>query len=67
MQNLIKDIANTVDYMKEDDPVMRRINLKLRDYSQSVQDWQNLYDFYEPEIRHQDTIRQDILSKVKKK
>ena len=45
----------------------KRINLKLRDYTQSVQDWQNLCDYYEPEIRHQDAIRQDILSKVKKK
>lgn len=70
IQNLLKDIEYNIDCPSEflkDNPIIHRINLKLRDYTQSVQDWQNLYDFYEPEIRHQDKIRQDILSKVKKK
>lgn len=67
IKNLIKDISNNVDHIQDNDPIMRRINLKLRDYTQSVSDWENLYNYYEPEIRHQDALRQQILSKVKKK
>lgn len=67
IKNLIKDISNNIDFIKEDDPIMRKINLKLRDYTQSVSDWENLYNYYEPEIKHQDSLRQQILSKVKKK
>lgn len=68
IQNLIKDINYTIDIEElEKNPIMHRINLKLRDYTQSVSDWENLYNYYEPEIRHQDAIRQDILSRGKKK
>lgn len=66
IKNLIKDISNSVDFIREDDPVMRKINLKLRDYSQSVSDWENLYNHYEPEIKHQDALRQDVLSRSKR-
>lgn len=67
IQNLLKDISANVKYTPENESIIRRIKLKLRDYSQSVSDWENLYNFYEPEIQHQDAIRQDILNKVKKK
>jgi hypothetical protein len=66
IKNLIKDINYSVDYINEDNSIMRKINLKLRDYTQSVSDWENLYNFYEYKIKDLDKERQDILTRYNK-
>lgn len=68
IQNLIKDIEHDVVYDHSIcNPFMRKINLKLRDYTQSVSDWENLCDFYSQIVYKQDEIRQDIINRDKKK
>lgn len=71
IENLIKDIEydtsnNHVPFFNFITP-MRKIRLKLRDYKQSVADWENIYNFYEQEIKNQDEERQAILKRAKAK
>ena len=67
IQNLKKEIEQDKTIkIPPHSKIMRKINLKLRDYTQSVSDWENLYHYYEPEIKHQDALRQEILSRSKR-
>ena len=47
--------------------VRRKINIKLRDYTQSVEDWKNLYSYLKEDITKLDTERQDLLEKYRNK
>lgn len=76
IQNLITDISRSAkcDYELEcitehtgrRSNLLRQIKLKLRDYSQSVEDWSNLYDFLKTSVKKQDEERQRILSRTRK-
>ena len=64
IQSLKKDILNNVE--NPDKKVLRRINLKLRDYTQSISDWDNLCSYLEKAISTQEKEREEILSRSKK-
>ena len=68
IENLLKDIKNDlknnhVPFINFSIPI-RKIYLKKRDYTRSVSDWENLYNYYEQAIKKQDEIRQDLLAKA---
>ena len=69
IQNLIKDIEYdpglSMAYLPS--KVRRKINIKLRDYTQSVEDWKNLYSYLKEDITKLDTERQDLLEKYRNK
>ena len=71
IENLIKDIEHDqigIDAFVDNlSTPMKKIKFKLRDYRQSVEDWENIYNFYEQEIKKQDEERQTLLNKYKKK
>ena len=71
IENLLKDIEyDTYDestFFNDTSVPMRKIRLKHRDYKQSVEDWENIYNFYEQEIKREDEERQALLEKVKAK
>lgn len=68
IQNLKKDLEH---YYAGSYPhaipskVLRFINLKLRDYTQAISDWENLYHYLEDTIKDQDEERQKILLRAK--
>ena len=66
IENLIKDIKYDSRPFDILSPAVKKILLKLRDYKQSVEDWENIYNFYEQEIKKQDEERQTLLKKYKK-
>ena len=66
IENLIKDIKHDPRPFDVLSPAVKKILLKLRDYKQSVEDWENIYNFYEQEIIKQDEERQTLLKKYKK-
>lgn len=73
IENLIKDIRRAqigidpfIDELSNLSTPMKQIKFKLRDYRQSVEDWENIYNFYEQEIKKQDEERQTLLNKYKK-
>lgn len=70
IQNLIKDIEydlkNNHKPLISFDITLKKVRFKLRDYKQSVEDWENIYNFYEQEIKKQDEERQTLLKKYKK-
>lgn len=69
IQNLKKDIQHyygaAYDSVASSDPIIRFINLKLRDYTQAISDWENLYHYLENTIKDQDEERQKILLRAK--
>ncbi len=69
IQNLVKDIEygpyTSMEYL--DKKVRRLINIKLRDYSQSVEDWNNYYTYLQTAVKHMDEQRQELLSKYRDK
>ena len=74
IQNLIKDIEydfnHNNDFLTVDENSSipyKKIKIKLRDYKQSVEDWENIYNFYEQEIKNQDNERQALLKRFKDK
>lgn len=68
IQNLKKDLehyyAGSYPYAIPS-KVLRFINLKLRDYTQAISDWENLYHYLEDTIKDQDKERQKILLRSK--
>lgn len=67
IKNLIKDINHDPKCADlQNSPLMRRINIKLRDFTQSVSDWKNIYDYAEEEIANADELRQIILNRANK-
>ena len=66
MKDIIHDTKNNLSFNATSVP-MRKIKLKLRDYKQSVSDWENIYNFYEQEIKKQDEERQAIIKRAKVK
>lgn len=68
IQNLLKDIENDSKCSAEENKyTIRRLKLKLRDYSQSASDWKNLAYYLNKSIKTQDEERQKILLRTKKK
>ena len=69
IQSLVRDIENgpstSMEYMPE--KYRRKINLKLRDYSQSIEDWTNYYIYLQSSIKHMDKQRQELLAKYRDK
>lgn len=64
IQELVKDMENNHCSLENmPDKISRRINLKLRDYNQSVSDWKNLYTFFEARVKEQIQEREKILNK----
>lgn len=63
IQNLIKDLKHRDIFIPLD--IQRTLKLKLRDYSQSMSDWQNIYTYLEDTIKDQDKERQKILLRTK--
>lgn len=64
IQSLKKDLE--VNNITPDKKTLRRINLKLRDYSQSVSDWSNLCNHLKNAVQEQDKQREEILSRSRK-
>lgn len=66
LQNDIKYLSLSPDEQKANQKVLHRINIKIRDYHQSMEDWKNLAVHLKESILKQDKNRQDILLRVKK-
>ena len=67
IQDLIKDIRrNCPEEIEKNPKLMRRINLKLRDYTQSVEDWNNLSTYLKERVSKQVEEREKILSRSNK-
>lgn len=66
IENLLKDI-NYCDRSRDEicPEVMRKIRLKLRDYTQSVEDWENLYCHLKTAVYEEDKKRQEIINRTK--
>lgn len=69
--NTIKNLLKDMEYdqkcnTESHNPYIHRIRIKLRDYSQSVEDWQNLYSHLRESVKIQDEQRQKILNRTKK-
>ncbi len=63
IQNLKKDFEhNNISLLKRE---QHFINLKLRDYNQSISDWENLYEHLSHAVKEQDEERQKVLSRTK--
>ena len=64
IQNLMKDIETVCsEEDKNNNPVLKRIKLKLRDYTQSVEDYGNLYEYLVNSVKRLDKERQEFLLK----
>lgn len=64
IQNLVHDLeVNNCLFEYIPKKISRRINLKLRDYSQSVENWKNLYLFMEDKTKEEIKQREKILKK----
>lgn len=67
----IKNLLNDINYLsfehsKDTDKIIRKIKLKIRDYSQSAEDWKNLYHYLNEQVAIQDKNREKILLRAKK-
>ena len=69
IQNLVKDIEYGPYTSMEglDKKVRKLINLKLRDYSQAVEDWNNYHIYLQTAVKHMDEQRQELLAKYRDK
>lgn len=69
IQNLVKDIEygpyTSMEHL--DKKVRKLINLKLRDYSQAVEDWNNYHIYLQTAVKHMDEQRQELLAKYRDK
>lgn len=66
VENLLKDINYSAKCRDEICPeVMRKIRLKIRDYTQSVEDWKNLYEHLRTAVDKEDKKRQKIINRTK--
>lgn len=64
IQDLMNDIKrNCPEEIEKNPKLMRRINLKLRDYTQSVEDWDNLSNYLKESVSKQVEEREKILSR----
>lgn len=48
IQNLVKD------FEYNNTPIPREVKIKLRDYNQSISDWENLYNYLIDSVKKQD-------------
>lgn len=66
--NTIKDLLKTLEHNKinTDEKTLRQIKIKLRDYTQSVSDWGNLYNHLRTLIPKLDQEREKIQNRTKK-
>ncbi len=66
LQNDINYLCLSSEEQKACKKIIHKINLKIRDYHQSMNDWKNLAVHLKQSILKQDKDRQDILLRVKK-
>lgn len=66
VKNLYKDLTYNAYLAQMNQTALHSINIKIRDYSQSTQDWKNLYEYLEKRIPELDKEREKILSRTKK-
>lgn len=66
VKNLYKDLTYNAYLAQMNQTALHSVNIKIRDYSQSVQDWKNLYEYLEKRIPELDKEREKILSRTKK-
>ena len=66
LQNDIDYLCLSAEEQKASKKIIRKINLKIRDYKQSMEDWKNLAVHLKQSIIKQDKDRQEILLRVKK-
>lgn len=64
LQSLLKDIQDNCKNINDDS--IKRIKIKIRDYSQSSEDWYNLYVHMKKVINKLDNERQEVLNKYAK-
>lgn len=66
VKNLYKDLTYNGYLAQINQQAIRAVNIKIRDYSQSVQNWKNLYEYLEKRIPELDKEREKILNRGKK-
>ncbi len=66
VKNLYKDLTYNAYLAQMNQTALHSVNIKIRDYSQSIQDWKNLYEYLEKRIPELDKEREKILSRTKK-
>lgn len=66
VKNLYKDLTYNAYLAQMNQTALHSVNIKIRDYSQSTQDWKNLYEYLEKRIPELDKEREKILSRTKK-
>lgn len=66
VRNLYKDLTYNAYLAQMNQTALHSVNIKIRDYSQSTQDWKNLYEYLEKRIPELDKEREKILSRTKK-
>lgn len=66
VKNLYKDLTYNGYLAQVNQQAIHAVNIKIRDYSQSVQNWKNLYEYLEKRIPELDKEREKILNRGKK-
>ena len=66
VKNLYKDLTYNGYLAQINQRAIHAVNIKIRDYSQSVQNWKNLYEYLEKRIPELDKEREKILNRGKK-
>ena len=64
----VKHELKQLSYNSTDDvkKVERQLNLKIRDYTESMQNWENLYKYLGTRVNKLDEEREKILNRTKK-
>lgn len=66
VKNLYKDLTYDTFEVLPNKRAIRAVNFKIRDYSNSAENWKNLYEFLEKRIPELDKEREEILKRTKK-
>ena len=66
VKNLYKDLTYNGYLAQVNEKAIHAVNIKIRDYSRSAENWKNLYTFLEKRIPELDKEREKILNRTKK-
>lgn len=66
VKNLYKDLTYNGYLAQMNQKAIHAVNIKIRDYSQSMQNWKNLYEYLEKRIPELDKEREKILERANK-
>ena len=66
VKNLYKDLTYNGYLAQMNEKAIHAVNIKIRDYSQSMQNWKNLYEYLEKRIPELDKEREKILERANK-